>query len=186
MEKRKLMHSHLLLLEDVEDLGRSGDLVRVKPGYARNYLIPHGKAVVADNNALRIQGRLAEERARKAAVDREIAETIAARAGGVTLAIEVKVDHEGHMYGSVAAADIVQLFADQGIEIERKSVVLRTPIKKLGAHDLTLKLNEGVTCNYRVKVTGEGWVEPEPEPEVEEAVVEESAEAEEEVATEES
>lgn len=164
MEKRrKSSHTQLLLLEDVDDLGRSGDLVRVRPGFARNFLVPQGKALVADRNALRIRERLAAERAERAAHDRKAAELIAVRVQGMTLLIEVKVDPEGHMYGSVDAAEIVRLFADQGIEIERKNVALLHPIKALGTHDLTLKLKEGVVCNYRLKVKGEG---------VEEAVVE--------------
>lgn len=164
MEKRrKSSHTQLLLLEDVDDLGRSGDLVRVRPGFARNFLVPQGKALVADRNALRIRERLAAERAERAAHDRQAAELIASRVQGMTLLTEVKVDPEGHMYGSVGAAEIVHLFADQGVEIERKNVVLLHPIKALGTHDLTLKLKEGVVCNYRLKVKGEG---------VEEAVVE--------------
>lgn len=169
-EKRKgYMASPLLLLEDVDDLGRSGELVQVKPGYARNFLIPQKKAVVADNNALRMQKRLQEERAKRAAVDREIAEAIASRAGGITLAIEVKVDPEGHMYGSVTSADIVDLFAKQGIEIERKNVLLPHALKTLGVHDLVLRLKEGVTCNFRLKITAEGAVEEEELPAVESA-----------------
>lgn len=162
MEKRKgYMAAQLLLLEDVDNLGRTGELVQVKPGYARNFLIPQKKAVVADRNALRMQSRLREERAKRAAVDREIAEAIASRAGGITLAVEVKVDPEGNMYGSVTSADIVDLFAKQGIEIERKNVVLPHALKTQGIHDLELRLKEGVTCGFRVKIRAEGAIETE-------------------------
>jgi large subunit ribosomal protein L9 len=168
MEKRKgYMAAQLLLLEDVDNLGRSGELVQVKPGYARNFLIPQKKALVADRNTLRMQTRLREERAKRAAVDREIAEAIASRAGGITLAVEVKVDPEGNMYGSVTPADIVELFAKQGIEIERRNVFLPHVLKTLGMHELDLRLKEGVTCSFRLKIRAEGAVDIEDLPALE-------------------
>ena len=142
------MPIQLLLLDDVDELGRSGDVVNVKPGYARNFLLPQKKGVVADKHTLRMQARLKEERAKKAEVDRQEAEELAARMTGTELKIIVKVDPEGHMYGSVAALDIVRLFKEQGIEIERKNVVLAHPLKELGTHHLNLKLKEGVLMPF--------------------------------------
>src|SRR5262245_8691147 len=97
------MATKLLLIEDVEDLGRSGDVVSVKPGYARNFLLPRGHAVRADQHALRMQTRLQEERQKRAILEKQEAEKTAAALEGVTLSTIVKVDHEGHMYGSVSA-----------------------------------------------------------------------------------
>jgi large subunit ribosomal protein L9 len=144
----------LLLIEDVDDLGRSGEIVKVRPGYARNYLLKK-RAVLADKGTLRMQARLQEERAKRAEVDKKEAEVLASRLNGMELVIKVKIDPEGHMYGSVSASDIVQLFDAQGVALERRNVVLHQPIKALGVHNLTLKLKEGVPANFTLKVESE-------------------------------
>jgi len=149
------MNQQLLLLEDVDALGRSGDVVTVKPGYARNFLLPKKIAVVASKQTLRMQARLKEERAKQAEIDRQASEELAARMQGTRLEIVVKVDPEGHMYGSVSAADIAQLFADQGVVIEKKYVVLPQPIKALGTHNLNLKLKEGVIMPFILQVNSD-------------------------------
>ncbi len=149
------MQNQLLLLEDVEELGRSGDLVAVKPGYARNFLIPQKKAVVADKFTLRLRARLMEERAKQAVVDKKDAEELAARYATLELSIEVKVDAEGRMYGSVAAVDVVKICAKEGINIERKNVVLPHPIREIGIHNIQLKLKEGVLASFKLNVYGD-------------------------------
>jgi len=146
------MKHQLLLIEDVDGLGRSGDLVTAKPGYIRNYLLPQKKAVVADKGTLRMQAKLQEERAKRAIVDKKEAEELSVKIAGITLTKVVKVDPEGHMYGSVSAMDIVQLFAEQGYPLERRNVVLPHPIKTLGVHQLSLKLKEGVPASFTLNV----------------------------------
>lgn len=146
------MKNQLLLIDDVENVGRSGDVISVKPGYARNFLIPQKKAVVADKGALRMQARLKEERAKRAVSDKKEAEELAQRITGMTLEITVKVDQEGRMYGSVAAGDIVDLFGAQGIQIEKRNVALAHPIKALGEHAINLKLKEGVPASFTLQV----------------------------------
>ncbi len=146
----------LLLIEDVEDLGRSGDVVNVRPGFARNYLLPQGFGVMADKRALRIQAKLQEERKKKALVDKKEAEEIAARIEGSTLTTIVKVDHEGHMYGSVTALDVGHLIQEQlNVVLERKAVQLKHPIKELGVYTINVKLKEGVTATIKLKVVSE-------------------------------
>jgi large subunit ribosomal protein L9 len=158
------MGNQLLLIEDVDDLGRSGDLVSVKPGYSRNFLLPKKKAVIADKYTLRLQAKLKEERAQLAEVDRKEAEEIASKIEGVVLSIEVKVDPDGHMYGSVSALDIARLLEQEGYKIERRNIVLVQPIKTLGVHPVTLKLKEGVPARVTLKVHSGGVIEmPEPE-----------------------
>ena len=154
------MGNQLLLLQDVDDLGRSGDVVSVKPGYARNFLIPQKKAVVADTFTLRLQVKLKDERAKRAEVDRSEAETMAKNIEGLVLSIEVKVDPDGHMYGSVAALDIVRLLDNEGYKIERKNVVLTHPIKTLGVHPIHLKLKEGIPAQVTLNIVAEGYVPP--------------------------
>lgn len=150
------MKNQLLLIEDVDDLGRSGDVVSVKPGYARNFLVPQKKAVVADKYTLRLQTKLREERAKKAVVDKAEAEVLAERLNGMVLTIEVKVDPEGHMYGSVTALDIIRLFEEQHqIVLEKRNVVLPQPIKTLGSRELQLKLKEGVPAAFTLNVVSD-------------------------------
>ena len=152
------MGNQLLLIEDVDDLGRSGDVVSVKPGYARNFLIPQKKAVVADKFTLRLQARLKEERAKQAEVDKTEAEQLAARIDGMVLTIEVKVDPDGHMYGSVTSLDIVRLFEEQDVKLERRNVVLQQPIKQLGVYPIALKLKEGVPAQITLRVMSEAQI----------------------------
>lgn len=150
------MAAKLLLIEDVEDLGRSGDIVSVKPGFARNFLLPRGMAVVADKGALRMQARLQEARVQKAAEDKAEAEKTAAQIEGITLSRVVKVDHEGHMYGSVSAHDIAELLvAHSNIELEKRLIGLKHPIKTLGVHKIAVKLKEGVVAHITLKVMSE-------------------------------
>lgn len=149
------MKQQYLLIEDVEDVGRSGEVISAKPGFARNYLFPQLKAVLATEHTLRMQTKLQAERAEKAAVEKKGAEALAEKLQGKELSITVKVDPEGNMYGSVGFADIIELFAKEGIEVDRRTVGLTKPIKQVGEHQLTLKLKEGVTCGYILKIIGE-------------------------------
>jgi large subunit ribosomal protein L9 len=157
------MATLLLLIEDVEDLGRSGDVVKVKPGFARNFLLPRGLAVSADKNALRMQERLKEERKKKAAEDKIEAESLGKEIEVITLTAIVKVDQDGHMYGSVSALDIVHLLKDQkNIELDKRSVILKHPIKTTGAHKIDLKLKEGITSSLSLNVMSEEGTGQEP------------------------
>ena len=149
------MNYQLLLIDDVDDLGRSGQVVKVKPGYARNFLLPQKLAVIADKGTLRMQSRLQEERAKRAVVDKQEAEVLAARINGKELTILVKVDPDGHMYGSVAAVDIVQLLEKEGIQIEKKHVILPHPIKQLGPVQINLRLKEAVPSSFKLIVESE-------------------------------
>lgn len=150
------MPSKLLLIEDVEHLGRSGDIVSVKPGYARNYLLPQGVAVIADKQALSMQTRLQEERKKKALIDKQESEQLAKKLEGVTISTMVKIDQEGHMYGSVSALDVQHLLKDQAsLEVERRAVLLKHPIKETGVYPITIRLKEDVTAAITLQVIPE-------------------------------
>lgn len=166
--------SQILLIEDVYPLGKSGDLVQVKPGYARNFLYPKGKAVVASKHTLRMQERLQEERAKQAAMDLEESSAIAAQLQGVQLSREVKVDPDGHMYGSVSVTDLLELLKQSGFTLEKQNIHLSHPIKKTGMHSVVVRLKEGVESSFSIRITPEGGVEEvekaeEPSPEEESA-----------------
>lgn len=153
------MKQQLLLLEDVDGLGCKGEVVSAKPGYVRNFLLPRGYAVMATGNMLRKQDRLRKEREKQAAVDRQESEALVQRLEGVRLEIKVKVDPEGHMYGSVSALDIAQLFQEKGLPIDRKFIQLTRPIKETGEHKISLKLKEGVVASCPLAITPEGVVQ---------------------------
>jgi len=102
-----------------------------------------------------LQVKLKEERAKRAQIDKEEAESLAEKINNVELLIEVKVDPEGRMYGSVSALDIARLFEKEGHTIDRKNVVLPQPIKKLGIYKLNLRLKEGVAAAFTLKVNSD-------------------------------
>lgn len=150
------MATKLLLLEDVEDLGRSGDIVSVKPGYGRNFLLPQQKAVVATKGTLRMQAKLQEERLKRAAEEKKQAEKLAERFVDFSIETIVKVDPEGHLYGSVTVVDIVDMLEKQlGMTVEKKCILLKHPIKVLGEHTIELKLHEEVPATFLLKVLAE-------------------------------
>jgi large subunit ribosomal protein L9 len=104
---------------------------------------------------LRLQAKLKEERAKLAVIDQKEAEVLAERLSGLTLTTEVKVDPEGHMYGSVGILDIVRLFEKEGVQLEKRNIVLAHPIKALGVHTINLKLKEGVPAAITLQILNE-------------------------------
>lgn len=150
MKKQKL-----LLLKDVESLGRSGDVVLVRAGYGRNYLMPLSLAIFADERTIELQEKLKAERLKKAELEKKEAEEMAGRFTDFTLEIKVKVDAEGNLYGSVAAHEIADLLKERGFHVERSNIVLARPIKSLGTHKVSLKFKEGVTASFSMEVLAE-------------------------------
>lgn len=150
------MALQLLLTEDVLDLGKKGEIVSVRNGYARNFLVPRGLGIKADANALRRQAALQEERRKQAIIDLKESEDLAEKLKGKVLVAIVKVDPEGRMYGSVSHHDILDLFKDQhSIEIDRRFLQLKHPIKAVGSHKIDLKLKEGVLSTVTLKIIPE-------------------------------
>ena len=128
------MKRQFLLLEDVYGLGHKGDIIesnKVKPGYMRNFLGPKGFAVAANKGTLRMRERLQKEREEQAKQDKAEAKKLAETISGKEFTINVKVDPDGHMYGSVGVADIIKLVKEElGIELERHFVRIAKPFKK--------------------------------------------------------
>jgi large subunit ribosomal protein L9 len=151
------MATQYLLLEDVEGLGHSGEVVKnIKPGYVRNFLLPKKLVVIADKRTLRLQEKLKEQRQQKRLLDKQESDAVAARVEGLTLTKVVKVDHDGHMYGSVTVADIIHLLLDHvQVELDKKCIQLKHAIKTTGIHSISLKLKEGVTASFNLKVISE-------------------------------
>jgi large subunit ribosomal protein L9 len=143
---------HVVLQQDVQNLGKSGDLVRVRPGYARNFLIPRGLAAPATaGNLARIEELRQKARAR-AAKDLAQAQETAKKLEAVSVKIARAVGEENKMYGSVTSKDIEEAFAAIGVELDRKKIALEDPIKTLGLSEVPIKLHHDVTAKLRVEV----------------------------------
>jgi len=147
--------NQLLLLEDIKNVGRKGDIVVVRFGYANNYLLPQQKAIVVDKRTMRMQERLQKEREQQATEDRKESENIKSQIENKLFTVQVKVDSDGHLYGSVSALDIANLLTNAGFAIDKRFVRLTNPIKSLGEHKVTLRLKENVETAILVKVEAE-------------------------------
>ena len=146
----------LLLIEDVDGLGRKGEVVKgAKPGFIRNFLLPKKKAVPLDLRTRRMQERLREEREKQSKIDKQASEEIAKKITDKVLSCHVKVDQDGHMYGSVTAKDLMKLLDENAIAVERKMLILPMPIKKLGTYSIALRLKEGVEASFTLNVVPE-------------------------------
>ena len=146
----------LILRDDVDKLGRRGDVVKVKDGYARNFLLPRGLGmpVTAANKAMVEKERKAHE-ARLAKEKAEF-ESLAARIGGLRFVAPRKVGENDVLYGSVTSGDIAEFLKSKGIEIDKRKVHLDEPIKHLGEHEVKVRLHPEVTASVRLLVTKEG------------------------------
>ena len=145
----------VILREDVQSLGKAGELVRVKPGYARNFLLPKGLAYEAtEGNKKRIA---AEGRARQArhATERTEAEQLASRLGALAIALVAKAGEGDRLFGSITSQDIADAVMAQGIELDKRKIELEHPIKTLGTHTVPVRLHADVQAQLAVTVTAE-------------------------------
>ncbi len=154
-----MAHTQVLLREDIDNLGARGEIVRVKAGYARNYLLPRNLAVEATaNNVRQIEGEKAAL-AKREAKERATAELQGSQLQKLTLKFERKVGEAGILYGSVTSMDVAHELKEQGYEIDRRKIVLREPIKRFGDYTVPIRLHRQVTIELPIKVLGEGGVE---------------------------
>lgn len=145
----------VILKETIESLGIIGSEADVKAGYARNYLIPQGKAVQANKENRK---KMEQERAKielQLAKERKLAEEMAARLEGVTLQIPAKVADEDRLYGSVAVRDIAEALEQKGIEVEKRAILLADPIKTLGTYQVPVRVYRDVEPEITVEVVPE-------------------------------
>lgn len=143
---------NIILTETVEGLGKIGDLVKVKPGYARNYLVPQGFAVQANPRnikELEHHKRQLERKLQKQTQDAELLKGLIEKAACV---FALRAGDDGKLFGSVTTHDIAAKLAAAGIEIDRKKIVLDDAIKTLGEHEVTVKLTAGVVATVKVAV----------------------------------
>ena len=145
----------VILREDVENLGRGGDLVEVKNGYGRNFLIPRGLAVVANPRNIREVEHQKAVAGAKAAKLKASAQALAARLADTPLSLKRKVGEQDKLYGSVTAMDIAEALAARGLQIDRRSIDLPEPIKAVGDFEVGVRLHSEVVGKVRLKVEPE-------------------------------
>src|ERR1700694_1011192 len=147
-----MAHTRILLREDIDDLCARGESVRVRAGYARNYLLPRKLAVEATTSNVK---QIEKERGallKREAKERSTAESQAAQIGSLVLTFKRKAGEQGALYGSVTSMDIAEELQERGYEIDRHRIHLREPIKRLGDFAVPLRLHRDVTIDLQIKV----------------------------------
>lgn len=129
----------LILKETIDSLGREGDVVKVKPGYARNYLLPQGKAVIADASSLAILEQNKAQIQARLDAEHKVAENLFKKLTGISLEFEELAGEEDKLFGSVTAGDIHDRLVEKKIEVDKRNINLSEPIKTLGEHRVTIK-----------------------------------------------
>jgi len=145
----------IILKEDISNLGYKDDVVEVKSGYGRNYLIPTGKAVIASESALKELAENQRQRAHKLAKIKAEAEAVAAALEGVALTIGAKTSSTGTIFGSVNSLQIAEALEKLGHNIDRKLIVLKEPVKEVGKYTATVKLHKEVSVEIPFEVVSE-------------------------------
>ena len=145
----------IILKEDIANLGYKDDVVEVKSGYGRNYLIPQGKAVIASESALKQLAENLKQRAHKIAKIKADAEAKAATLEGVSLTISAKTSANGSIYGSVGSAQIAEELAKLGHEVDRKIIVVKEAVKEIGSYVAVVKLHKEVSVEIAFEVVAE-------------------------------
>jgi len=145
----------IILQEDIDKLGHRGDVVTVKPGYARNYLLPRSLAIEATPGNMNALERIRTSLAKKTATELEAAKKQAELLTGVSLNFKRKTGENDQMFGSVTTGDIAEGLAVQGFKIDKRQVQLAEPIKAIGEHDVTIKVFRDVVAHIRAIVEKE-------------------------------
>ena len=157
-----MAHHEVLLLKPVAGLGGEGDQVRVRAGYARNFLLPQKAAVaLTQSNRKRVES-LKKQRATREANELSGAQELAKKIAKVSLAFVVKTGEGGKMFGAITSADLYQKFVEAGVEIDKKKIHLHTPVKTLGKHEVSIKLHPEVSVDVSFDVVSENPIETAP------------------------
>ena len=153
-----MAHTKVLLREDIDDLGARGEIVRVRSGYARNYLLPRNLAVEA--TAGNVKGIESERAAllKKEAKERASADAQSEQMSTLNLEFRRKAGEQGALYGSVTSMDVAEALRERGYEIERHRIHLREPLKRVGEYTVPVRLHREVTIDLKVRVAPEGEV----------------------------
>lgn len=156
-----MAHTTVLLREDIDTVGGRGEIVRVRAGYARNFLLPQGIATLATKGNVK---QIEQERAallKKAAIEKATAEAQREQMENISLEFERKAGEQGTLFGSITSMDIAEALQAKGYEIDRRKIALRQPIKETGEYTVHVKLHREVSLPVAVIVTAEGGETPE-------------------------
>jgi large subunit ribosomal protein L9 len=145
----------VILQEDIDKLGHRGDVVAVKPGYARNFLLPRKLAIEATTGNMKALERIRTALAKKTATELEAAQKQAALLNGVAVRFTRKTGENDQLFGSVTSADIAEALATQGFKIDKRQIQLREPLKALGEYPLIIKVFRDVTAEVKASVEKE-------------------------------
>ncbi len=145
----------VILREDVANLGYKDDIVNVKKGYARNYLIPQGKAIIATESAKKVLAENQRQRAHKIAQIKADAEALAAKLEGVSLTIGAKTSSSGTIFGSVTNIQIADALTEKGFEVERRLIEIKDSVKEVGSYVAIAKLHKEVSVEIPFEVIAE-------------------------------
>lgn len=152
--------TQVLLLENMPKLGYKGDVVKVKSGFARNFLIPQRKGHVADKTTIALQEKLREERRQQLEAERKEDQELMAKVDDKLITVAANADEESKLYGSITAQDIASLLSQQlDVELPKKAIHLNEPIKSLGVFTIEVKLREGIEGSIRLKVVAQAQEE---------------------------
>lgn len=145
----------VILKEDVQGLGKAGQIINVKDGYARNFLLPRGLALVADEKNLKVleyQKKKFEEEAKK---KRQDAESIRDRLSALEITIKAKAGADDKLFGSITAKDVAEALQKEGFSIDKKQINIPEPIKRVGEHEVEVKLHSNVVAKLKINVVRE-------------------------------
>ena len=142
----------IILLSDVENLGESGDVITVKPGYARNKLIPQGLALRASNRNIAVANENKKVATAKLERENQALNGLAKKLSKVEITIEVKVGEEEKMFGSITNKDIHKELIDKGFELEKNQISIEEPIKALGIYHINVKISKDITSDVKLYV----------------------------------
>ena len=146
----------ILLKKDIANLGEAGEIVKVKNGYAMNYLIPNGMASVATPSVIKQHEETVRQRAHKEAKLQADAEALAAQIAAATVKVTAKVSESGRIYGSVGAAQVAEALAAAGIEVDKKNVtILADEVKEPGTYEAEVKVYKAVKAGFKFEVEAE-------------------------------
>ena len=142
----------IILIEDVETIGQAGEVVEVKDGHARNYLIPQGLAAVATPVNVRMADQLKQRKVAKLEKEKKEIEEFAAKIASTSCTITVKVGHDDKLHGTVTSANIADALKQEGIEVDKRNIVIAEPISILGVYTIPIHLHPEVTAKVKVWV----------------------------------
>jgi len=145
----------IILKQDVAGLGYKNDTVKVKPGYGRNFLIPNGSAIIANESNKRMTAENIRQAAHKAAKLKQDAEALAAKIGELVVEIKTKAGESGKIFGAVTAVQVAEILKSKGFEVDRKKVHFKEQPKQLGTYTVTLDLHKEVKHTLSVNVVAE-------------------------------